>query len=182
MVDEIIDAGFLQKIAEEWLPSTHCITLVLTAADTQYHPLMLRGLAMSMIQTLSIHRRKEGVNHGLGSGSASGQGLGPGVSGGGNGVNTSDRLASELARWMMSSQAMTRELTMLRSSSTLSQGQGHASNNKNKNTNTVETLRQQTVAGVVAAVAAVGCPGKQPNRGLTEPNLTLPIVPSLPIP
>ena len=61
VVEEIIDAGILRKLAETWLPCSQSITLIGVAADAIYNPLMLRTLALTMMQTLTLHLRLSGV-------------------------------------------------------------------------------------------------------------------------
>ena len=61
VVEEIIDAGILQKLAETWLPCSQSITLIGVAADAIYNPFMLRTLALTMMQTLTLHLRLNGT-------------------------------------------------------------------------------------------------------------------------
>jgi hypothetical protein len=92
VVEEMIDSGVIQKLAEEWLPCSQAIALV-QSSDIVYNPLMVRSMALGMMERMF---RKD-----LDSG--------PG----------SVRLSSEMTRWLVTTGAVSRELHILQSTSSI---------------------------------------------------------------
>jgi hypothetical protein len=90
VAEDIIDLGILQRVAEEWLPSTAQLALQQSSIDTDHNPLAVRCLALRLIRIVLSHRT----------------------------ADSDDRLTAELCRWIVSSGAVTRELNLLRSQST----------------------------------------------------------------
>ena len=106
VVEEIIDSGIMQKLVEEWLPCTQCVTLILSA-DVLYNPLMVRSMALTMLRGVLIPRGIKKMTETL-----AGTGETEDID------SDSHRLASEMTRWLMSSGAVQRELMTIRSTVT----------------------------------------------------------------
>jgi serine/threonine protein kinase/WD40 repeat protein len=84
--EDILDLNLLQRLVQDWLPSTVSITF--GNIDPEYNPLVMRVEALKMLQALVLH------------------------------MPASERLVAEVARWVIVSDTVRKELNTLKSTST----------------------------------------------------------------
>ena len=138
--EEIIDSGILQKLAEEWLPCSQCVTLILSA-DVPYNPFIVRSIALRMIRGILLPKGIERVTQRVGQGTEAGDRHSP-----------SDRLAVETTRWLVSTRAVQRELMTIRSTVSTPITSTAAKKLKNASANISLTARR-TAADVLITLA-----------------------------